>query len=60
MRILIAFLLAAFAFPPHADYRKHGAVLLNDLSVTPGKVRTTDVKAVCSEKTPQSATRPRR
>lgn len=43
---------AAFG-SPHAKYRKVGAVLLNDLKVTPGKVRTTDAKEVCSETTPQ-------
>jgi hypothetical protein len=36
-----------------AHYRHHGAVLLNDLTATPGKVRTTNVKDVCSERTPQ-------
>lgn len=34
---------------PHATYRKHGIVLLNDLNVTPGKIRTTEKSdpAVC-------------
>jgi hypothetical protein len=36
-----------------AHYRHHGAALLNDLTVTPGAVRTTSVKEICGETTPQ-------
>lgn len=36
-----------------ARYRHHGVVLLNDLSATPGAVRTTNEKDVCNERTPQ-------
>jgi len=36
-----------------AHYRHHGKVLLNDLDVTPGEVRTTHVKEVCSTTTSQ-------
>jgi hypothetical protein len=43
-----------FAIPvPQAHYRHHGPAMLNDLTATPGKVRTTDTKAVCSQTTPQ-------
>lgn len=46
--------IAVFAtFAPQAHYRKHGPALLNDLKYTPGQVRTTNTKAVCSETTPQ-------
>lgn len=45
----LALLIAA----PRAHYRHHGTVLLNDVDQTPGKVRTTDAKEVCSETTKQ-------
>ena len=52
-RILFGLLFATAVFAQQAHYRKHGTVLLNDLTVTPGEVRTTSKAAVCSEKTPQ-------
>ena len=33
--------------PPHAHYRNHGGVLLNDVMVTPGVVRTLSKTDVC-------------
>lgn len=44
-RLLAAFLIFALGFPPGhvASFRHHGAVLLNDLGVTPGVVRTTQM-----------------
>jgi hypothetical protein len=52
-KLLIGLLCATALFAQQAHYRKHGTVLLNDLTVTPGEVRTTGKAAVCSEKTPQ-------
>jgi len=49
---LLAF-CATLALATTARYRHHGAVLLNDLAATPGKARTTNVREVCSETTPQ-------
>jgi hypothetical protein len=47
-------LFALLALPQQtAHYRKHGDALLNDLTVTPGAVRTTDKHAVCTTTTPQ-------
>lgn len=36
-----------------ASYRHDGPAVLNDLKATPGKVRTTSLSAVCTQKTPQ-------
>jgi hypothetical protein len=52
-RLPFFLLLTTALFAQQAHYRKHGTVLLNDLTVTPGEVRTTSKAAVCSEKTPQ-------
>lgn len=48
-RLLAAFLIFALGFPPGhvANFRLHGAVLLNDLGVTPGVVRTTSRTEIC-------------
>jgi hypothetical protein len=37
--------------PPLAHYRSHGPALLNDLSATPGIVRSSDKSVVCHEST---------
>jgi hypothetical protein len=39
--------IEALQVETRAHYRKHGSVLLNDLTVTPGKVRTTSTIEVC-------------
>jgi hypothetical protein len=52
MLLVIIGAIAMLALP-HARYRKSGKVVLNDLKVTPGKVRTTSKEEVCTEKTPQ-------
>ena len=44
LTLLLAILLAS---QPTAHYRYHGSVALNDLTVTPGVVRTTDVNEIC-------------
>lgn len=44
---LAAFWIAIVAAVPHATYRHDGPALLNDLSVTPGDVRTTEVHEIC-------------
>lgn len=46
---LVLALAVAISASNLAHYRLHGAVLLNDLTVTPGKIRTTDKNdpAVC-------------
>ena len=49
-RLLVAFLAFALGFPPGqqvAKYRVHDGVLLNDLGVTPGVVRTISKAQVC-------------
>lgn len=48
-RLLATFLIFALGFPPGhvASFRRHGAVLLNDLGVTPGVVRTTSRAEIC-------------
>lgn len=54
-RIGIAVLLLASATlaTQTAQYGHHGAVLLPDSAMTPGKVRTADTKEVCSQTTEQ-------
>lgn len=60
-RLVIVSLLLAVPFlfaqsaPPrtgasHAEYRWHNGVALPDSTVTPGAVRTTDVKEICDPK----------
>jgi hypothetical protein len=48
-RLLAVLLGVALGFPsgPVAHFRSHGGVLLNDLGVTPGVVRTTNKKQIC-------------
>lgn len=48
-RLLVAFLAFALGFPsgPVAHFRVHDGVLLNDLGVTPGAVRTISKHDVC-------------
>ena len=46
---LLAF--AGLALAETAHYRHHGPALLNDTKVTPGLVRSSDAKEVCSETT---------
>jgi hypothetical protein len=40
-------MLTAIIDPPAAKYRHHGAAVENDLKLTPGLVRTTDLKSIC-------------
>jgi|SRR5579859_3134426 len=47
LSVTIALLFASIISKPTATYRYHGPAVLNDLSVTPGKVRTTNAKEVC-------------
>lgn len=50
---VLALGFAVLATGSLAKYRKHGDALLNDLTVTPGVVRTTDIKIVCGQTTGQ-------
>lgn len=46
--ILLTFIACvALAAQSKASYRHHGPAVLNDLTITPGLVRTTDVKEIC-------------
>lgn len=45
--ISIAILIGSFLTQTSAVYRHHGPAILNDLSVTPGKIRTLDANEVC-------------
>jgi len=51
--LILMFASVYQAASPSAKYRKHGAVLLNDLAQTPGLVRTKDLKIICGETTGQ-------